>query len=96
MVMITVLGTRVVAVGTFVMVMVLVVETVIVEVLQPGVVSMQEQSVLTKDAAAFWSEEKSGASLSSLRATMVGAHVVIVVATVLVSVTTMGVGELCG
>ena len=68
--------------------------------LQPGVVSMQEQRVLTKEAACFWSEERIGASLSSflltLRGTTAGAHVVMVVATVLVSVRMVGSGVLCG
>jgi hypothetical protein len=45
---------------------------VIVFVLQPGVVSMHEQSVLTKEEACFWSEEKIGASLSVVFAVVVG------------------------
>ena len=60
----TVFGRVTVDMGTFVMTTVAVVErvgrVVIVEVLQPGVVSMQEQRVLTKEAMLLL--PKSGAS----------------------------------
>jgi hypothetical protein len=45
---------------------------VTVLVLQSGVVSMHEQSVLTKEEACFWSEEKIGASLSFVFAVVFG------------------------
>jgi uncharacterized membrane protein YczE len=76
-------------------------------VLQPGVVSMHEQSVLTKEEACFWSEEKIGASLSvvfavvfavvfglvRLTTVMVGTQLVIVISvgTVIVVVIASGV-----
>jgi hypothetical protein len=76
MVTTTVFGTDVVTTGLSVMVAVWVVDfngwVVIVFVLQPGVVSMHEQSVLTKEEACFWSEEKIGASLSVVFAVVVG------------------------
>jgi hypothetical protein len=93
--------TMAVTVGTYVMVDVLVMGTVgrevIVEVLQPGVVSMQEHSVLTKDAACFWREVKMGASLSSLLVRFfktAAGHAVVVVVSVCISVTVVGVGVL--
>jgi hypothetical protein len=107
----TVFGTETVTLGAYVRVTVFVALTigcvVRVELLQPGVVSMQEQRVLTKEEACFWSEEKMGASLSSAvprgwglaRGVMTGAccgQDVMVVETLLVSVTMTVDGVLNG
>jgi hypothetical protein len=102
MVTTTVFCSSVVEVGITVVVAVLVIEivgrVVTVEVLQPGVVSMHEQSVWTNEEACFWSDEKMGASLSLslllVRLVKVGAHVVTVATTVLASVMMTAVGVL--
>jgi hypothetical protein len=93
----TVFGTDTAAFGASVRVVVDVVLTigrfVTVEVLQPAVVSMQGQNVLTKDAACFRKDEKTGTSLSfASRAVIAAATVcgqdVMVLDTLLVFVTT--------
>jgi hypothetical protein len=93
----TVFGTDRAAFGASVRVVVDVVLTtgrfVTVEVLQPAIVSMQRQSVLTKDAACFRKDEKTGTSLSFASRTVIAAAAacgqdVMVVDTLLVFVTT--------